>query len=183
MVDPSRSEPAAAPSSLSAGRCIAFYDRDAFVHEASVGLLLRRVTDSLRLQIDRRLADHDLTYAQWMPLFKIAKGECDTMLALARDMFLDPGATTRALDRLESKGLLRRERSQADRRVVKLVLTDAGRQVAEQMWGVLADVLNDHLAGFDHHELDLLMGLLQRMLANGDAMRCTEPGAVSSGTP
>jgi len=157
-------------SNLSATQPL-FYDRDAYVHEASIGLLLRRVTDSLRQHIDRRLAAHDLTHAQWMPLFKIAKGETDTMAALSREMCLDPGATTRALDRLESKGLVKRERSQADRRVVKLVATEAGCAVAGQVWGVLADVLNAHLAGFDENEYAQLIGLLQRMLANGEAMR------------
>lgn len=156
---------------LAALQPAAVYDREAYVHEASVGLLLRRVADSLRQQIDRRLAAHDLTHAQWMPLFKIAKGEVVTLVALARDMCLDPGAVTRALDRLEAKGLVRRERSLDDRRVVKLVATEAGHAVAAQVWGVLADVLNEHLAGFTRQEFDLLMSLLQRMLANGDAMR------------
>ncbi len=175
MVERSKPVSPAVPAAVSHP---AVYDRDAYVHEASVGLLLRRVTDSLRQQIDRRLAAHDLTHAQWMPLFKIAKGEAVTMVVLARDMCLDPGATTRALDRLEAKGLVRRERSQDDRRVVNLVATEAGQAVAAQVWGVLADVLNEHLAGFDRQEFDLLMSLLQRMLANGEAMRCAGSGAA-----
>lgn len=155
-----------------------FYDRDTYVHEGSVGLLLRRVASSLRQQIDHRLAAHDLTHAQWMPLFKIAKGQADTMVALSREICLDPGATTRALDRLEAKGLVRRARSQSDRRVVKLVATPAGLEVAAQVWGVLADVLNAHLAGFSQEEYDLLVRLLGRMLANGEALRDSAPHPI-----
>lgn len=146
-----------------------FYDRDTYSHERSVGALLKRVLDSVRAHVDHHLADHDLTHAQWVPLFKIAKGESDTMAALAREMCLDPGAMTRSIDRLEAKGLLQRVRSEEDRRVVKLVLTEAGRDTARRVWGVLADVLNLHLAGFDPAEVDLLMGLLERMLANGES--------------
>lgn len=175
MVEPDPSKPLVTPGD--------FYDRDAYVHEASVGRLLRRVTDSLRHQIDRRLAAHDLTHAQWVPLFKIAKGEADTMVALSREMCLDPGATTRALDRLESKGLIRRERSHADRRVVRLVATEAGCAVAAQVWGVLADVLNAHLAGFDRNDYAQLKGLLQRMLANGEAMRGSGPCCGANDQP
>ena len=40
------------------------------------------------------------------------------------------GATTRLLDRIEAKGLCRRVRSQEDRRVVNIELTDAGRDIA-----------------------------------------------------
>lgn len=156
-------------SNLRPGGHAAIYDRDTYSHERSVGQLLKRVLDSVRAHVDRHLVDHDLTQAQWVPLFKIAKGGTDTMAALAREMCLDPGAMTRSIDRLEAKGLLQRVRSDEDRRVVKLVLTETGRDTARQVWGVLADVLNLHLAGFDPAEVDLLMRLLDRMLANGES--------------
>lgn len=148
-----------------------FYSAASLRPDNSLGLLMRRVMQSLLLQVDRRLAEHDLTHAQWLPLYRIARGDCDTMAALARDQSLDPGAMTRALDRLEAKGLLRRERSRQDRRVVKLVLTDAGRAAAQRVPPVLADVLNAHLAGFSEGEWRQLMALLQRMVVNGDALR------------
>lgn len=148
-----------------------FYTPESLQPETSVGLLMKRVMQSLMLQIDRRLLAHDLTHAQWLPLYHLAKGGCDTMAALARDQSLDPGAVTRALDRLEAKGLLRRVRSLQDRRVIKLELTDAGREVSRHVPAVLAEVLNAHLAGFSEAEWQLLLGLLQRMVANGDALR------------
>ncbi len=148
-----------------------FYSPESLLPETSVGLLMKRVMQSLLLQIDRRLLPFDLTHAQWLPLYHLAKGSCDTMAALARDQSLDPGAMTRGLDRLEAKGLLRRVRSLQDRRVVKLELTDAGREVSRHVPAVLSEVLNAHLAGFSETEWQLLLGLLQRMVANGDALR------------
>ena len=154
-----------------------FYCADTLRPETSVGFLIKRVMQSVLLQIDRRLLAHDLTHAQWLPLYRMARGECDTMAALARDQALDPGAMTRALDRLEAKGLLRRERSVADRRVVKLVLTDAGRAVSAVVPAVLSEVLNAHLAGFAESEWRLLIDLLQRMVANGEGLReCARDG-------
>ena len=154
-----------------------FYCADTLRPETSVGFLIKRVMQSVLLQIDRRLLAHDLTHAQWLPLYRMARGECDTMAALARDQSLDPGAMTRALDRLEAKGLLRRERSVADRRVVKLVLTDAGRAVSAVVPAVLSEVLNAHLAGFAESEWRLLIDLLQRMVANGEGLReCARDG-------
>jgi len=148
-----------------------FYRAESLQADNSIGLLMKRVMQSLRLQIDRRLAVHDLTHAQWLPLYRLSLGECDTMAALARDQALDPGAMTRALDRLEAKGLLRRVRSQEDRRVLKLELTDAGRAAAAQVPPVLAEVLNAHLGGFSDAEWQTLIQLLQRLVANGDALR------------
>ncbi len=161
----------AAPNPADPPAPVAFYCAESLRPDTSVGLLMKRVMQSVLLQVDRKLAVHDLTHAQWMPLYKLARGECATMAALARDQALDPGAMTRALDRLEAKGLLRRERSVQDRRVVQLVLTDAGREVSQHVPAVLSEVLNAHLAGFSEAEWLLLIGLLQRMAGNGDALR------------
>jgi DNA-binding MarR family transcriptional regulator len=148
-----------------------FYRPDALCAEDSIGLLTKRAMQSIMLMVDRGLAPHDLTHAQWVPLFKLARGDCTTMAELAREVSLDPGAMTRALDRLETKGLLRRVRSQEDRRVINLELTEEGREVSKLVPDVLAEVFNAHLAGFSHAEWTTLIDLLQRLVANGDAMR------------
>lgn len=148
-----------------------FYVPGQYRPDQSVGYLMKRVLSSVLAQADERLASLDLTHAQWLPLFKLAAKECHTVAGLARELELDPGAMTRSLDRLEAKGLVRRERSTEDRRVVNLVMTDEGRQVARQVPPVMAEVLNNHLQGFSEDEWKQLIALLTRMVANGDAMR------------
>jgi DNA-binding MarR family transcriptional regulator len=148
-----------------------FYASEGWAPEDSVGALMKAVMASITLQVDRRLVEHDLTHAQWVPLFKLAHGECQTVAELARTLQSDPGAMTRALDRLEAKGLVARVRSSEDRRVVNLELTDAGREVAAVVPAVLAEVLNLHLAGFSKEEWRALLSMLKRMRANGDALR------------
>jgi len=156
---------------MSAAPTPSFYSAETLEPGNSIGLLMKRVLQSVLHQVDRRLQPHDLTHAQWIPLYWLARGECSTPAELARDAALDPGAMTRALDRLEAKGLVRRTRSLEDRRVVQLELTDAGRAAAGVVPAVLAEVLNGHLAGFAKDEWQLLVGLLQRMVANGAALR------------
>ena len=148
-----------------------FYSAEGWTADESVGALMKLVMASITHQVDRRLVDHDLTHAQWVPLFKLAHGECGTVAELARTLQSDPGAMTRALDRLEAKGLVARVRSSEDRRVVNLELTDDGREVAAVVPAVLAEVLNLHLAGFSKEEWRALLGMLKRMRANGDALR------------
>lgn len=148
-----------------------FYTPDTLTPDNNVGLLMKRALQSIRSTIDRKLAPHDLTQAQWLPLVRIAHGGCTTIAALARDQAIDPGAMTRAVDRLEAKGLLRRERSAQDRRVVTLVLTDSGRAAAALVPPVAVQVLNAHLAGFSADDWQTLVALLSRLLANGDALR------------
>lgn len=153
------------------GKPASIYRADALRPDESLGLLMKRAMQSILLQVDRRLAPHDLTHAQWVPLYKLSKSECSSMAELARGLALDPGAMTRALDRLEAKGLVRRVRSTADRRVVELELTADGREAAKLVPGVLAEVFNAHLAGFTRAEWGTLIEMLQRVVANGDALR------------
>ena len=148
-----------------------FYTSADLSPEDSVGYLMRKVLSSIRTQADGQLATHDLTYAQWLPLYKISRCKDTTVASLARDLENDPAAMTRALDRLETKGLVVRERSTTDRRVVQLALTAEGQKAAAQVPAVLSDVLNGHLSDFTRDEWQTLLGLLRRMQSNGEALR------------
>lgn len=48
---------------------------------------------------------------------------------LARRMYLHPATMVGLLDRLEAKGMVQRTRSDRDRRVVHIVITDRGREL------------------------------------------------------
>jgi len=154
-------------------KSVTFYRPGEYSPEESVGYLMRQVLSSVVNQADARLVDWDLTHAQWLPLFKLRADASHTVASLARTLDTDPGAMTRSLDRLEAKGLVVRERSTTDRRVVHLRLTTEGQRVADQVPPVLAGVLNGHLAGFTKAEWQTLLQLLTRMLTNGEAMRAS----------
>jgi DNA-binding MarR family transcriptional regulator len=146
-----------------------FYDGGNYLPEESVGYLLKRAQHSMVRSMDARMQEHDLTALQWGPLLLIAKGRVDTVAACAREAGVDASAMTRMLDRLEAKGLIRRIRSAADRRVVNIELTAAGSAAAEKIPGELARVLNHHLRGFSTEEFETLKNLLRRLERNGGA--------------
>lgn len=163
-----------------------FYQAGVYTPDESAGFLMRRVLSSILQQADAQLSVHDLTYVQWLPLYKLLLCSEATSASLARNLGIDPAAITRALDRLETKGMLRRERSTSDRRVVHLVLTDEGRAIATKVPQALASVLNAHLSGFSHDECRLLIDMLRRMVLNGEALRAAQapdaapkPGAAN----
>ncbi len=143
-----------------------FYSAGNYQTEQSVGYLIRRVMTTLSQEIDRQLADSDLTNAQWLPLLKLHIQKTSTVAELARECNLDAGAMTRLLDRMEAKGLCRRTRSEADRRVVNIELTESGTETAKGIPAILCQIQNAHLAGFSREEFELLKGFLLRILAN-----------------
>jgi DNA-binding MarR family transcriptional regulator len=148
-----------------------FYQPGAYCAEDSVAYLMKRVLASFIQQAELRLEPHDLTHAQWQPLFKLRQGKSMPVAEMARELQMDTGAMTRLLDRLEKKGLCKRVRSTEDRRVVNVELTPDGEAAAQLVPGVLSEVLNAHLAGFSKTEWQALMGYLRRMLDNGEALR------------
>jgi DNA-binding MarR family transcriptional regulator len=156
-----------------------FYRAENYRPEESIGYLMRQILNLVGQEVDRQLAHSELTNAQWVPLFKIYTQQASTVAELARQCQLDAGAMTRLLDRLESKGLCRRTRSQEDRRVVHIGLTSAGMDAAGEIPKVLSRVQNDHLSGFSYQEFDALKAYLRRILANAQACETQSPTAAN----
>jgi DNA-binding MarR family transcriptional regulator len=148
-----------------------FYDPDNYQPNESVGYMMRRILNMVTVEVDRELEPSDLTSAQWVPLLKLHMGSGSTVAELARGCQQDAGSMTRLLDRLETKGLVRRVRSNDDRRVVNLELTDGGRAAAKKIPAVLCGVLNAHMRGFTTEEWQLLKGMLRRILDNALAIQ------------
>ena len=137
----------------------------------SVGFLMGRARMSLLSSLDAQLERFGLTGIQFAVLKHLSEGTARTAADLCRVMFHDTGAMTRILDRLEHKGLVRRERCREDRRVVFLRVAPNGRALLPRLMAVGARVLEAHLAGFSQAEIDAFKGYLGRMIDNGQAGR------------
>lgn len=153
------------------------YDGDRYEVAESVGHQLVVLVQMMRREVEARMARHGLTDAQWRPLWMLKTGRAATANELAREACIDAGAITRMLDRLEAKGLIERVRSETDRRVVHVCLTDAGEAAAANIPHVLASVNNVFLHGFSEREWRQLRKLVERMTANGQALQAQEEAA------
>jgi DNA-binding MarR family transcriptional regulator len=128
---------------------------------------VKLVGSSLVRRVDQHMQPLELTGMQWEPVLMLWLKRADTVAGLARVSQMGFASMSRMLDRLEEKDLLRRERSESDRRVVHLHLTAKGRKVANKIWPIVVEGMHVHLDGFKKEELVQLSGLLARMLANG----------------
>ena len=117
------------------------------------------------------MADLGMTGAQLPILMSLAHGRAKTAADLCRCSGHDTGSMTRMLDRLEEKGLICRERSTTDRRVVELHTTPAGQELLGQVVPLVVNALNQSLQGFSAEEFELAKSLLRRMIGNLDEHR------------
>jgi DNA-binding MarR family transcriptional regulator len=129
------------------------------------GYWLRRLSDLVHRAFERELAAHGVTVAQWNVLIALHRGDAQTPLELARFIDIDTGAVARLVDRLGAKGLVVRLPDPADRRSVRLALTDEAGALIVTLAG-LADA-NDRrffgaLSADEHRQL---RALVSRVLA------------------
>jgi DNA-binding MarR family transcriptional regulator len=97
-------------------------------------------------------------------LMRLVKEDGVSMGEMARGMGCDPSYITALVDDLDERGLARREPAPYDRRVKIIVLTDAGRKLANE----IDSVLSVPPAAFDalsQAELRQLRDLLEKVLA------------------
>jgi DNA-binding MarR family transcriptional regulator len=105
----------------------------------------------------------------------LREGVAETSADLARHLNHDAGAVTRVVDELEKRGLLRRERSKSDRRVVKLILTPQGKAVAKMHVPPIVNFWNRVTDDFSATEIKQLLALMTRLIARLEAEPMHEP--------
>jgi DNA-binding MarR family transcriptional regulator len=97
-------------------------------------------------RIEQALANAGLPPLAWYDVLwavRRAPGRQVRMAELADGLTLSRGGVTKLVDRLESAGLLRRERAETDGRGFYAALTDAGEEMLRRMWPVYARILRD----------------------------------------
>jgi DNA-binding MarR family transcriptional regulator len=73
-----------------------------------------------------------LTYTQYITMMVLWEHKTLSVKELGANLYLDSGTLTPLLKRLESKGLVKRERSANDERNVIVTITEVGEQLKEQ---------------------------------------------------
>lgn len=142
-----------------------FYSTIDYQPDVSVGYLAKRVYQLAQAGLDAMLAAEGLSYMQWQALVSVHFGRGGTCVALARELAYDKGATTRLIDVLEGKGLVRRVRGGADRRIIALELTPAGEETARRCRLKVIGAWNGWLEGWSHDDVGEAIALLQRLRA------------------
>lgn len=115
-------------------------------------------------------ASENLTAIQGKALTVLRRGPI-AMRALADIMVCDASNVTGIIDRLEKRGLVRREASASDRRVTNLVITVEGEQVTDAIRAKM-HTTRDGLNRLSAEDQDHLYALLERVFV---ARRATRP--------
>ncbi|MEU8459447.1 MarR family transcriptional regulator [Streptomyces sp. NPDC029003] len=135
---------------------------------------IQRMTRIIDKQLKAFMAGHGLEVGEFDVLTSLRRSGPPYALtagALIPAAMVTSGAITNRIDRLEAKGLVERVRDGADRRSVRIRLTERGREVSD---GVMEEHLRHYaelLAPLDRAASAQLAGALHTLLlAHGDTV-------------
>ncbi|NMA63132.1 MAG: MarR family transcriptional regulator, partial [Syntrophomonadaceae bacterium] len=86
-----------------------------------------------------------------------------TARQLADRLYVDGSTMTGLLDRMERKGLVERHHNSKDRRALKVVLTNKGRELEEPLNQIIEDTNRKALQTLDDSEVNTLRKLLHNL--------------------
>ncbi|SPF78035.1 Transcriptional regulator HosA [Pseudoprimorskyibacter insulae] len=134
------------------------------------GHLVRRLHQiSVAVFADRMTAlGIDLTPVQFAVLHAVLSNPGIDQASVAGLVAYDKATLGGVVDRLENKGLLRREVSPKDRRARCLFLTDTGRALFENVVPEVKALQSDILSGLDAAETKQLLALLRKTTDAGN---------------
>ncbi|MCI2811137.1 MarR family winged helix-turn-helix transcriptional regulator [Eoetvoesiella caeni] len=143
---------------------------------------LRRITRSIALHSRQLAACSNITAPQLICLRAVIdNGQPITATAISREIHVSPSTVVGILDRLEDKGLVRRERGREDRRIVFVSATQAGVDLAANtpspMQKKMADALNE-LPELEQATITLSLERIVRLMES-DGVALAHEEAVS----
>jgi homoprotocatechuate degradation regulator HpaR len=129
----------------------------------AIGLLKAR--EAVMSHFRPILADHDVTEQQWRVLRALSEaGQLDATEVAEKAFILAP-SLTRMLRSLEERGLITREKDEADGRRVLLALAPAGQAVIDEVMPDSRRVYADIDARFGARRVDALLDMLEELAA------------------
>ena len=105
-----------------------------------------------------------LTYTQYITMMVLWEQRTVTAKELGQRLYLDSGTLTPLLKRMESKGLLTRQRDPVDERSLRVTITEAGEALREQALEIPYEM--SKLVCLTPEESELLYKLLYKLLSN-----------------
>lgn len=132
-------------------------------------IALRRITRAIDLQSKRLMKKTGLTAPQLVVMQTLRREGQLSPTALARAVSLSQATITTILDRLVKQGFVRRDRSDADKRVVLACLTDEGLSAATAAPELLQSGFLREFRKLQDWERGMLIASLQRIAEMMDA--------------
>jgi len=128
--------------------------------------LLNRIMGRYNASLREELSDLGLTTAKMRALAVLTTLDAPLIGELAVFTVTDLSTLSRALDQLDSEGLIRRRSDPEDSRATRVEIADAGRAAFARLWPQMAAAQARMFRGIPEVERLAFVATLQKMLTN-----------------
>jgi DNA-binding MarR family transcriptional regulator len=128
--------------------------------------VLTSVSRAVKVHLESRLLAHDVHAGQQFILESLWREDGLTPGELAQHIGVETPTVTRAAQRMEVTGLVRRIPDQEDARLVRVYLTERGRELQRLLPALLRAATEEALAGLAQEEREELLRLLKLVQKN-----------------
>lgn len=130
-------------------------DSDCCINE--VGEMVQKLVRVFQLFERDQIKVNGFTTSQCYTILELYKNNQLSMNDLSDKMNLNNSTMTRILDNLVRDKYIKREKSEEDRRIVIVSLTDSGIEVAEKLNGVLTEYYRKIIANIPEGEVENIL--------------------------
>ncbi|NJN59876.1 MAG: MarR family transcriptional regulator [Leptolyngbyaceae cyanobacterium SL_5_9] len=131
-----------------------------------LGYRIKLLSQLMARRFQERLDPFGLTPFHWVVLCCLWEEDGLATSSIGEKLQQVGGTLTGVLDRMEERGLVRRERDRQDRRIWRIWLTEAGDHLRQELLPIARDIREETLEGMSEAERQLLSGLVDRAIAN-----------------
>ncbi len=142
---------------------------------------LRQIIRSIDLHSKRLVKLFGLTGPQLVILQEVSRTDLTTASELARASSLSQATVTGILDRLESRGLVSRQRSQSDRRRVHVTITTSGENLLDGAPPLMQESFTEQFDRLQEWEQHMILSSLKRVVALTNARQIDAAPFLTTG--
>ena len=132
----------------------------------SLGYRIKLISMLMACTFQERLEPFGLTPFHWVVLCCLWQEDGLATSTIGERLQQVGGTLTGVLDRMEERGLVRRERDSRDRRIWRIWLTEAGKQLEEVLPPIAIEIREQVMAGISEADREVLSKLIDQAIAN-----------------
>ncbi len=132
----------------------------------SLGYRIKLLSQVFSRKFQERLEPLGLTPFHWVVLCCLWEEDGLATCSIGEKLQQVGGTITGVLDRMEERGLIRRERDVRDRRIWRIWLTEAGKKLQEVLPPIALEIREQAMKGIPMAEREQFSRLVDQAIAN-----------------
>ncbi|MCX6076869.1 MAG: MarR family transcriptional regulator [Campylobacterales bacterium] len=137
-----------------------------FKSDKSIAFMIAKTRNILKSELEKELKPYSISYAQRVILIRLCEKDRLTQKELAQDTYFEQSNLTLMLDKLELKGLVKREPKENDRRAYLVMITEKGRELEDELIKLGENIIEKAFKGISSEEKEGMTHLLQTIYEN-----------------